>query len=130
MVVHPGHALAGNDRLGVRDLSGLRIIVRSYCELWPECRAMLEANGIDLRQCHEVNSDHDAIGLLESGLGVGLLPVSTLIGDNLCALALDQTLDRALCLYVVAGRQRSPVLNSFVNLLRATDWSRFEGEAA
>ena len=108
------------------DLSGERVIVRPYCEQWPECQALLNEHGLEPAQWHEVACDEDAVRLLEAGLGVGLVPTSMRLGERLRCLALENLMERTVRLYAVAGRQRSPALTGFIKLLRSADWSSYE----
>lgn len=126
VVVNETHRFANLNYLDPADLGDERMILRPFCEEWRECRALLEASGVDVSHCHEVASDRDAIRLLEAGLGVGLLPASTRIGGSLRTIRLANPFERIVRIYAVAGRQRSPALNGLMNLLRAADWTRFE----
>lgn len=126
VVVNETHRLAGVTSVDPAELADERMILRPFCEEWRECRELLEASGVDIGHCHEVASDRDAIRLLEAGLGVGLLPASTRIGDNLRTIRLANPFERIIRIYAVAGRQRSPALNGLMNLLRAADWAQYE----
>ena len=126
VVVKEDHAFASQKSVDPADLAGERVIMRPYCEQWKECWALLEASGVDSRQCHEVASDRDAIRLVEAGLGVGLLPASARVGNELRNIALANPFERAIRVYTVAGRQRSPALSSLMNLFRSADWTRYE----
>ena len=130
VVARKDHALASQNSVAPADLVGQRIIVRPYCEQWKECRALLEASGVDNRHYHEVASDRDAVRLLEAGLGVGLLPASARVGDNLCKIELANPFERTIRIYTVAGRQKSTALSGLINLLRSADWARYESAPA
>jgi len=126
VALRKNHALAGKVVFDVDDLSNERVITRPYCEQWQECWTMLEKYGVENAQCYEVANDHDAIRLLEAGLGIVLLPSSVRIGENLRKIPLADTFERTIRIYAVAGRRRSQALSGFMNLLRSADWTRYE----
>jgi len=126
IVVLSEHPFASRDSVDLSDLRDERLIVRPYCEQWQDWLALFEAVGVDVRQCHEVSSDHDAICLLEAGLGVGLLPQSIRVSGDLRKVALTKPIERTIRIYAVAGRQRSPALSALLDLLRSADWTHYQ----
>ncbi len=126
VAIRDDHSAANSQSLDLSDLARERVITRPYCEQWRECWSLLEASGLDAHQCHEVDSDRDAIRLLDAGLGVGLLPNSVRVGERLIRIPLASPIERTIWLYSVAGRQRSQALTNLMNLLRSADWGRFE----
>jgi hypothetical protein len=73
-----------------------------------------------------VPSEHDLEVFLEQGLGVAFVPRSVLF--SACAkrvLVAGLDLQRTVSLYGVAGRQRTPVANMLMKMLRAADWSHY-----
>jgi len=122
VVVNQQHRYADLLSVDVADLAGERIVARPFCELWSKTQALLEAAGVDASPCYEVTSDRDAIRLIETGLGVGLLPASTRVSDELRKIAIASKIERTVRIYTVAGRQRSPALSGLMNLLRSAEW--------
>jgi len=120
------HPLAARTMLDLTDLASERLITRPYCSVWPACASILREVGVDIDRCHEAGSDRDVIRLLEAGLGVALVPLSTRIGDRSCKIPLSHDFKKSIHLYAVAGRQRSKALNGLINLLRSADWDRFQ----
>ena len=87
---------------------------------------MLRNHGFPIDRAHEVPSEHDLEVFLERGLGVAFAPQSVLFSDcvkRVLVTGLD--LRRTVSLYGVAGRQRTPVANMIMKMLRAADWSRY-----
>ena len=125
IVVHRNHPLVGKATVAPDDLSREHVIFRPYCEQSKECAALLAANDVNVDQCHDVERDRDVIRLLESGIGVGLLPVSVRLCETLRKIPLTNPFERTVRIYTVAGRERSQAMSTLLNLLRAADWSRF-----
>jgi len=125
LLVNSMHALAANSRIGLDDLRRERLMVRTYCETTDELLDLLRGREFDVTRFHEVSADGDLISLLEAGLGVALLPRSTLSPATLVRIVVDGIeLKRTVNLYGVAGRQRTPVASAMMKMLRAYDWSR------
>jgi DNA-binding transcriptional LysR family regulator len=77
---------------------------------------------------HEVSSDSDLLALLEANIGIGFLPRTVNAPQSLARMAVkDLELGRDVCLYGVAGRQRSPVAATFMKMLRAANWPKRTG---
>jgi hypothetical protein len=73
-----------------------------------------------------VPSEHDLEVFLEHGLGVAFVPQSTVFSEGLKRIPIiGLGLRRTVSLYGVAGRQRTPVANMMMKMLRAADWSRY-----
>jgi DNA-binding transcriptional LysR family regulator len=125
LIVNSMHALAANSRVGLDDLRRERLMVRTYCETTDELLDLLRGREFDVTRFHEVNADSDLISLLEAGFGVALVPRSTRNPVTLVRIVVDGIeLTRAVNLYGVAGRQRTPVASAMMKMLRAYDWSR------
>ena len=121
LVLGRTHRLANRERLTLEDLKGERILLRTHCDGY--VRAVELLGGKDLRERLEVASDDDLFALLEANIGVSLLPRSATLPQPLtCAAIEDLALARSICLYGVAGRQRSPIAAMFMKMLRAAAW--------
>jgi DNA-binding transcriptional LysR family regulator len=127
MVFSRGHRLAGRESIARADLAGERFLLRSHCEKDAELAALLRANGLDADKRHEVSSDQDLLALLEAGIGIGFLPRSVDARGLVRAAPPGFALGRTVCLYGVAGRQRSPVAATFMKMLRAAQWPAHAG---
>src|SRR5581483_2084779 len=88
-----------------------------------ELAAMLRAKGLNADHRHEVSSDQDLLALLEANIGIGFLPRTVSTPPSLPRAAVGGLLlDRTVCLYGVAGRQRTPIASTFRKMLRAAIW--------
>ena len=127
MVFSRSHRLAGRETIARADLAGERFLLRSHCEKEADLAALLRANGLDADRRHEVSSDQDLLALLEADIGIGFLPRSVDARSLVRAAPPGFALDRTVCLYGVAGRQRSPVAATFMKMLRAAQWPERAG---
>jgi DNA-binding transcriptional LysR family regulator len=112
-------------------LSRERLLLRSYCEHAADIAAFLRQHGIDPERAHEVASERDLVTLLEAGVGVAIVPHST-VGSPKLTRAPIKGLDlrRSIYLYGVAGRQRTAVATALMKLLRSANWKAQATQAA
>jgi DNA-binding transcriptional LysR family regulator len=123
LVVHERHPLAHEARIEARRLEGQRLLVSSRCESAEALAAALEAHGLTAGEAHQIDAIGDLLALLEANLGVAFLPQSAVRDRGLRRVAVEGfAMSRAVSLYGVAGRQRSPAGDAFMKLLRARDW--------
>ena len=123
MVFNRGHRLANHERIELEDLKRERFLLRSHCEKGPNLAELLRAKGLNADNRHEVSSDQDLLTLLEANIGIGFLPRSVNTPPSLARAALPGfELGRTVCLYGVAGRQRTPVATTLMKMLRAAKW--------
>jgi DNA-binding transcriptional LysR family regulator len=123
MVFNRGHRLANHESIGLEDLKRERFLLRSHCEKGADLAGLLRANGLNADNRHEVSSDQDLLALLKANIGIGFLPRSVNTPQSLARAALPGfDLQRSVCLYGVAGRQRTPVAATFMKMLRAAKW--------
>ena len=125
LTLNRAHPLALRNTLGFGDLARQRLISRPYCEQAAEFAEMLKAQGIDQKSGDNILSDQDIIALLQANLGISVMPQSAVRNSDLHQLPIEGlALRRAVSLYAVAGRERTPAAATLVKLLRASDWSR------
>ena len=100
-----------------------------YCEQHDELSALLRERGWKIEDADEVASDKDLVVLLEANVGISFAP-------NSMAAPRDAhphqgrrhgAAPQTVCLYGVAGRQRTTVATTIMKLLRAAKW---DGRAA
>jgi DNA-binding transcriptional LysR family regulator len=123
MVFSRGHRLASHENIGLEELKPERFLLRNHCEKNAEIAELLRLKGLNADHRHEVSSDQDLLALLEANIGIGFLPRSVNAPQSLvrtCVTGFD--LGRTVCLYGVAGRQRTPVAATFMKMLRAANW--------
>jgi DNA-binding transcriptional LysR family regulator len=125
MVFGRTHRLANHEHISLDDLKPERFLLRSHCEKCTDLADMLRANGLNADHRHEVSSDQDLVALLEANIGIGFLPRTVNAPASLVRTSVEGIgLDRAVCLYGVAGRQRTPIAATFMKMLRAAKWPR------
>jgi len=124
LAVNRDHPLGAHHEIAAEDLRQQRFLVRSYCEHAGELAEFLRSRDIDANRCHDVTSERDLVALLDANMGVALVPAGT-AATRPWRRAPVQGLDlqRTICLYGVAGRQRSAVASAMLKMLRAADWS-------
>ncbi|MDX2288372.1 MAG: LysR family transcriptional regulator [Hyphomicrobiaceae bacterium] len=126
LVVPVDHPLTRIGRVSADELRGWRLFGRVHCETAEDFAATMSSHGISIEHNDNVASDADLCALIEAGVGVGLLPRSSVTSPNLCALAFaEPSLERTVSLYTVSGRQLAPAAAGLIKLLRAADWQPF-----
>jgi DNA-binding transcriptional LysR family regulator len=125
MVFSKMHRLANHENIELEDLKSERFLLRSHCEKRADLSEMLRVKGLNADHRHEVSSDQDLIALLEANIGIGFLPRTVSAPQTLVRTPVKGIeLGRTVCLYGVAGRQRTPVASTFMKMLRAANWPR------
>jgi DNA-binding transcriptional LysR family regulator len=125
LMFHPDHAFAAriDAVIEVKALDGERLMLRADCEMADELLARLREFGINVADAYQLENDQDVVVLLEANLGVAVVPESNAKNASLRHAAIkDFGLERPVAIYGVAGRRRSPMATSLLNLLRASDW--------
>lgn len=125
MVFSRMHRLASQETIELDDLKPERFLLRSHCEKGADLADMLRAKGLNADHRHEVSSDQDLLALLDANIGIGFLPRTVSAPQTLVRTPVKGFgLERTVCLYGVAGRQRTPVASTFMKMLRAANWPR------
>jgi DNA-binding transcriptional LysR family regulator len=121
LAVGLGHKLAGDmPTLNVDAVKEERLLryATSGAEEWESSIA-----GVDWENVHEVQSCRDLERLIAEGIGVAIVPPSTLRSAAVRHLPFAAPgFERTVHIYSVAGRPRSREAAALLNLLRATDW--------
>ena len=124
MVFSRAHRLASQESIGLDDLKPERFLLRNYCERCADLAKLLVESGLNADHRHEVSSDQDLLALLDANIGIGFLPRTVTAPPSLVRATVPALqIDRTVCLYGVAGRQRTPVATTFMKMLRAAKWS-------
>jgi DNA-binding transcriptional LysR family regulator len=125
MVFSRTHRLGGQEAISLEDLKPERFLLRNHCEKCGDLASMLRAKGLNADHRHEVSSDQDLLALLEANIGIGFLPRTVNAPQSLVRVSVKGLdLGRDVCLYGVAGRQRTPIAATFMKMLRAANWQR------
>ena len=128
LVVNSDHPLARRNEADVAlsQLAAEPVLSRIDWETSEELSRCLSAKGLTPRTAHEVETDQDLLALLEANAGIGFVSPTAPRSPNTRRLKLrDLDVSRIVSVYAVAGRHRSPVATTLLNLLRSTDWSSF-----
>lgn len=122
LVLGRAHRLADRDEVAAEDLAGERFLARGHCEQAAAVADGLTARGLGAQK-HEVGSDADMLALAEAAMGIGFLPASVPSPHEVKRLAVAWLdVRRTVCVYAVAGRQRSVAAATFLKMLRAAKW--------
>jgi DNA-binding transcriptional LysR family regulator len=125
LAVGAKHNLTGCNSVHFSDLRGEVLLLRTYCEHHDELITMLQSYNFPLDSAHEMPSERDLELFLEQGMGVAFVPQNALFSDRVKKIPIvGFAFRRTVSLYGVAGRQRTPVANMIMKMLRANDWSR------
>jgi DNA-binding transcriptional LysR family regulator len=129
LVVDRRHSLASRPAVDIAELQEQPILQCRNSEHAEQTAMLLRAGNLAVHHGgHEVDLTRDLIALIEGGVGVAVLPGSISIPATLARLAVNGIdLRRTLYVYGVAGRQRSAVASAILKMLRAADWSHYEG---
>lgn len=124
VVVPCSHALAKQENSHLKDIVDNALIGRRYCEAAGDLEATLRDRKISPDIRHQATNDSDAAALVETGLGIAIMPESASKSANVAILPIvDFDQQRTVQVYGVAGRQRSAAVNGILRLLRAADWT-------
>jgi DNA-binding transcriptional LysR family regulator len=127
LAVSSDHALAKTAAVALDDLRHERLMLRTYCESTETLLDLLRGQEFDVGRFHEVSAEADLLSLLKAGFGVAFVPNSAPNPATLTRISVAGVdLERTICLYGVAGRQRTAVASSMMKMLRAYDWTRLD----
>jgi len=122
------HPFAEQRAVTVESLRGFHILGRRYCEHHQSLERALKKRSVSFSSPHRPASESDLMALVGRGLGLGIVPRSTNVACNLAAVPLKNLgLSRVVALHSVAGRQHSAAAARLLGLLRAANWSAYEG---
>lgn len=113
-----------DSRVTASQLAGEVLLGQVACETAAHVSKALRAKGLSPEASHEVENENDMLALVEVNAGVGFLPHTGAQSPGVRRLPVqDVELRRAVTVYAVAGRRRSPAATAMLNLLRGSDWS-------
>lgn len=123
LVVPRGSRLASAERVTWRDLAGLPLISMSHASAFRFLvDSALDRAGVQFRPAFEVGYMGTAIGLVEAGLGVSVLPAyatSLVSGRRAEHRVIEPVVTRAVSLALREDRSLSPAAQAFIDFLRA-----------
>jgi DNA-binding transcriptional LysR family regulator len=125
LVANDRHQFTSGVPTQLSDLRNETLLIGTYCENCGALADLLRRANLDVDHAHELPSERDLAVFLEQDLGIAFVPQSTSFAKFVMrAPVAGLDLRRTVSLYGVAGRQRTPVANMIVKMLRAADWSR------
>jgi DNA-binding transcriptional LysR family regulator len=121
------HLAAAPQPIDPAQLSRERMLCRNYCDNKAELNDFLVQSGGFPEHKHDIWTEQDLTTLLAANLGIAIMPQSSVESEKTCALSLKGlTIERKVCAYGVAGRQRSMAASTLIKMLRAADWRAVE----
>ena len=124
LVVNEKHPFASEKSIDARQLAKQQVLVSTRCESAEALARLLDEQGLAADEGHQIGSMHDLVALLDANFGIAFLPQSSIHRPDWRRVAVNGLeIGRAVSLYGVAGRQRSPAGDAFMKLTRARDWS-------
>jgi DNA-binding transcriptional LysR family regulator len=123
-VVGLKHPLADKQAVSAADVTKERLVGRSHCEHVAEVTAFATDIGLGAG-AHQACSESDVAALLQSNIGISIIPQSSVRPLGVRSLDMDGfDVNRTVRVYAVAGRQRSMAASTFIKMMRAADWSQ------
>ena len=129
VILPPGHDLAAKDQIRVRDLAGLRYVLRNQCQHNDCIDGFFDNLGVDCPTAYRSDRDDWVLAMVAGGLGFGLIGKHS-IGNavNVVARPLaDPELWRVVNLVTMRGRPHSPATGALVHEAMRAKWA---GEVA
>jgi DNA-binding transcriptional LysR family regulator len=118
------HLLAKENEIDVTKLEGHPIFAQAGCECRNAVTEWFDERGVAFVASHEIDTHHDMNALLNASAGIAIVPQSAPLSNGLHRAKLEGlALARTVSVYTVSGRQRSPSVSTFLNLLRSADFS-------
>jgi DNA-binding transcriptional LysR family regulator len=101
IVVHPGHRLAAQNAIRVKDLNGERYLNRANCEFNGYAGPIFRERGAVCETVYRSDRDDWIVAMIEAGLGFGFMPEYSIPQSGVVARPLidpeDQLLGEASC---------------------------------
>jgi DNA-binding transcriptional LysR family regulator len=122
-VLPPGHRLAQQNVIRVKDLQGEPYLNRVNCEVFAAARKVFQDQGVDTPMVFRSERDDWVLGMIRAGMGWGFFPEFCTIPEDLPVRPIiDPTFDRTIYLVTVRGRPHSPAVGAFVRAVSAHTW--------
>lgn len=123
LVAPGGHALARKKKLRWKDLDGSALIALDrHSSLRHLVDRTLESAGCDVRPAYEVSFITTALGMVEAGLGVAVLPSYVLLSTRHFRIETapieEPVVEREISLVTRSGRSLPPAAESFAEFAR------------
>jgi DNA-binding transcriptional LysR family regulator len=118
-----------NGPISAEEIAKERLLCRPHCEHLKVLSDFLDQRNAQPKTQHKVGSDHDLEALIGANLGIAIAPLSAIQSGVIDWFEIDDFgITRTVSTYGVAGRQRSAAASTLIKMLRAADWSSYEGK--
>lgn len=123
MVVHPGHHLAKQGFVRVKDMGGERYIHRNNCEFAGYADAILAEQGVTVSPVYWSDRDDWTLSMVAAGLGFAFMPRHSAMHPEVSALSITEPeFWRDVNLVTVRGRKHSPAVGALVREAVQKKW--------
>jgi LysR family transcriptional regulator, hydrogen peroxide-inducible genes activator len=115
IVIHPGHKLASQNAIRVKDLDGERYLNRINCEMNGYAGPIWREHGATCKMVYRSERDDWILAMIAAGLGFGFMPEHSVNHPGVVARPMiDPEFWREVNLVTVRGRPHSPAVGAFV----------------
>ena len=123
MAVHPGHRLANQSAVRVREMNGENYIHRNNCEFAGYADEILAQQGVTCTPSYWSDRDDWTLAMVAAGLGFGFLPANSVRHPGVVALPIiEPEFWRDVNLVNVRGRAHSPAVGALVREATRKKW--------
>jgi LysR family transcriptional regulator, hydrogen peroxide-inducible genes activator len=125
IAVNPGHRLAMNNAIRVRDLNGERYLNRVNCEYASHAGHIFSKQGTRVRLVYRSERDDWILAMVRAGLGFGFLPQHCVADatDIVARPLVEPEIWREVNLVTVRGRPHSPAIGALVREAMRAQWA-------
>jgi DNA-binding transcriptional LysR family regulator len=124
IVIEPGHRLARQSAIRVKDLDGEHYLARVNCEMGPAADAVFDAQGVGGPTVYQSERDDWILAMAAAGLGYAFMPSLSVDHPGVVARALvDPEIWREVALVTVRGRPHSPGVGALVREAMHVSWA-------
>ena len=117
LVVPPDHPLAKKETVTIKDLNGVNYVHRYHCEANDPSMDLFKAANVKFKTPLSTDQDSIALQMIESGLGVSIMPAGLISGNVISRDIEDFTLSRTLGLAYLPGRELSSAADTLRHLI-------------
>jgi DNA-binding transcriptional LysR family regulator len=123
IAVGPGHRLANQSTVRVKDITGENYIHRNNCEFAGYADTILAQQGVTCNPAYWSDRDDWTLAMAAAGLGFGFLPEHSANHPGVVALpVVEPEFWRQVNLVSVRGRQHSPAVGALVREAMQKRW--------
>lgn len=117
LVLSQDHPLAKKEKVVLQDLNGVNYVHRYHCELNDPANAIFDKAGVSVETPLSTDQDSIALQMIESGLGVSIMPEALIAGNVIARDIEDADISRTLSLGYLPGRELSSPAKALHDLI-------------